>query len=88
MLCVVSESYDLFPSVSSCFFCFVLWDVCFLSSCFRLFQEALTLTVEEAQEALVSVLDSRAKGILQNVKADAMEGRDERVVEAAERLLK
>ena len=51
-------------------------------------QESLSLTLEEAQEALVSLLDSRAKGILENVKADAMEGRDSRILVAAERLLK
>lgn len=51
-------------------------------------QESLSLTLEEAQEALVSLLDSRAKGILENVKADAIDGRDARILTAAERLLK
>lgn len=44
--------------------------------------------MDEAQEALAALLDSRAKGILENVKADAIEGRDARILEAAERLLK
>lgn len=51
-------------------------------------QDALTLTVDEAQETLLALLDSRAKGIMQNVKADTMEGRDDRILEAAERLLR
>lgn len=51
-------------------------------------QDALTLTVEEAQETLLGLLESRAKGIMQNVKADAMEGRDDRILEASERLLR
>ena len=51
-------------------------------------QESLSLSLEEAQEALVSLLDSRAKGILENVKADAIDGRDGRILTAAERLLK
>lgn len=51
-------------------------------------QESLTLSTEEAQEALVSLLESRAKGILKNVKADAMERRDANILKAAERLLK
>lgn len=51
-------------------------------------QEALSLSVDEAQDTLVGLLDSRAKGILENVKADAIEGRDGRILEAAERLLK
>lgn len=51
-------------------------------------QEALSLSLEEAQEALVTLLDSRAKGILENVKADAIERRDARILVAAERLLK
>ena len=44
--------------------------------------------MEEAQETLVALLDTRAKGILENVKADAIGGRDGRILEAAERLLK
>lgn len=51
-------------------------------------QESLALSTDEAQETLVALLESRAKGILENVKADAMEGRDGRILEAAERLLK
>lgn len=52
------------------------------------FQESLSLSTEEAQEAMLSLLESRAKGILQNVKADAMERRDANILKAAERLLK
>lgn len=51
-------------------------------------QDSLSLTLDEAQETLVGVLESRAKGIMQNIKADIMGGRDERVLEMAERLLK
>ncbi|CAM9178612.1 unnamed protein product [Pylaiella littoralis] len=52
------------------------------------FHESLSLSIEEAQEAMMSLLDSRAKAILKNVKADAMERRDANILKAAERLLK
>lgn len=53
-----------------------------------LLQESLSLSIEEAQEAMMSLLDSRAKAILKNVKADAIERRDANILKAAERLLK
>ncbi|CBJ30096.1 IAP100 protein [Ectocarpus siliculosus] len=51
-------------------------------------QESLGLTTEDAQDALVALLESRSKGILENVKADAIERRDANILKAAERLLK
>ena len=51
-------------------------------------QESLSLSTDDAQEAMVALLESRAKGILKNVKADAMERRDANILKAAERLLK
>lgn len=68
-----------------CCCCFVLCTLLLLLSGT---QDSLSLTLDEAQETLVGVLESRAKGIMQNIKADAMGGRDERVLEMAERLLK
>lgn len=46
------------------------------------------MSTDDAQDAMVSLLESRAKGILKNVKADAMERRDANILKAAERLLK
>lgn len=51
-------------------------------------QESLSLPTDDAQDAMVALLESRAKGILKNVKADAMERRDANILKAAERLLK
>eukprot|EP00752_Nemacystus_decipiens_P017831 g15987.t1 len=51
-------------------------------------QESLSLSTDDAQEAMVSLLESRAEGILKNVKADALERRDANILKAAERLLK